>query len=52
MPEITIKYSGTKTLKVLKTLSEYLNFTVSTPSKKEKKNSSSMVFQLYRAIVR
>jgi hypothetical protein len=37
MPEITIKYNDSKTLKVLKTLSEYLNFTFSTPSKKVKK---------------
>ena len=37
MPEIIIKYSDSKTLKVLKTLSQYLNFTLSTPSKKGKK---------------
>ncbi len=37
MPEITIKYHDSKTLKVLKTLSEYLNFTFSpTPKKKDK----------------
>jgi hypothetical protein len=38
MPEITIKYNNAKTLKVLKTLSEFLDFTLSSPGKK-KKNS-------------
>lgn len=37
MPEIVIKYSDSKTLKVLKALSEYLNFTVSSTSEKKKK---------------
>jgi hypothetical protein len=37
MPEITIKYSDTKTLKALKALSEFLNFTFSTTPKKKKK---------------
>jgi hypothetical protein len=37
MPEITIKYNDSKTLKVLKTLSEYMDFTFTTPPKKKKK---------------
>ena len=36
MPEITIKYSSSKTLKVLKALSEYLDFSLSKPEKKKK----------------
>ena len=36
MPEITIKYSNSKTLKVLKALSEYLDFSVAKPGKKGK----------------
>ena len=37
MPEITIKYTGSKTLKVLIALSEYLGFVISKPQKKEQK---------------
>ena len=37
MPEITIKYSDSKTLKVLKALSGYLNFTFSAAPKKNDK---------------
>ena len=38
MPEITIKYQHPKTLKALKTLSEFLDFTVSPSPKKEKED--------------
>ena len=38
MPEITIKYQNSKTLKALKALSEFLDFTVTKPSAKEKNN--------------
>lgn len=34
MPEITIKYTNSKTLKVLKALSEYLDFSLAKPEKK------------------
>jgi hypothetical protein len=33
MPEITIKYNNSKTLKLLKELSEYLDFSFSQPRK-------------------
>lgn len=36
MPEITIKYSDSKTLKMLKALSEYFDFSVSAPQKGKK----------------
>jgi uncharacterized protein YlxP (DUF503 family) len=38
MPEVIIKYKDSKTLKALKALSEYFNFTVATSSKNSKKN--------------
>ena len=38
MPEITIKYNSSKTLKALKALSEFLDFTLSSPTKKGKIN--------------
>jgi hypothetical protein len=36
MQEVTIKYKDSKTLKLLKELSKYLDFVVSTPKKEEK----------------
>ena len=37
MPEVTIKYKDSKTLKALKALSEYFDFTFSAAAKKSKK---------------
>jgi len=36
MPEVTIKYSSSRTLKVLRALSKYLDFIISKPEKKKK----------------
>lgn len=39
MPEITIKYKNSRTLKVLEALSTYLDFSLPAPSPKNKKKS-------------
>ncbi len=39
MPEVTIKYKSSKTLKVLKALSEYLDFSFPASPSKSKKNT-------------
>jgi len=41
MPEITIKYTNSKTLKALKALSEFLDFSMTKP---EKKGKSELIY--------
>ena len=43
MPVVTITYDNPKTLKVLKSLSEYMDFVISAPEKKEQKSATFSV---------
>jgi len=43
MPEVTIKYKDSKTLEVLKSLSKYFDFIISSPKAKIKKKETTIV---------